>query len=371
MHEKKKVAIILIIINIAFIPPLIMPLFYLPSNKIILLPNPQYYSDELIKYITNNLWDSNADVFIRYQLANNTFNEEGTRTYASLNCWAYFAFVEATKFKNNSHYIQTYANPALEYVITNLLNHTIYGVHHWCFKNGSFPSPEQTDIYNDSTLIFTTYQSWITLALLDRYEFDNNQTYLEYANKTVNYLITELWDSTNYGFLYTLNPNDRVNESKKDTWFQSWAVKALIEAYRKTNNQTYLFYINRTVDFMLKYLWDGTYGGFFSYSEANGSHVDTDKIIFCQAGPVIALTAVADVLNNQSLISNYVEPTLNFTYCYLWDENAGQFYYERENITIQPLKIISPTASGSMMIAVLDYYEYSNNNTYNNMVTRP
>ncbi|MFX0137272.1 MAG: hypothetical protein ACFFDN_26780, partial [Candidatus Hodarchaeota archaeon] len=250
MKQKAKIFLILLLPGMLFIPlifvipnkPYFFPYFYEESKL---------YIDELIQFTLSNLRDNNSEAFIRYQLSNKSYNEEGLRIYSSLNIWSYFAFTEVSKYKNNIFYRENYAIPAFNFVLNNLLNDTLFGVLHWCYPDGSFPPPANQSLFNDSKTILTTYQSWWILSLLDRYEYENDSIYLDYANKSLDFLITTLWDPINYGFYFDLSSHSGVINTKKDTWSQTNALEALLKAYKITNNQSYLFYINKTVDFLI------------------------------------------------------------------------------------------------------------------------
>ncbi|MHA1378168.1 MAG: AGE family epimerase/isomerase [Candidatus Helarchaeota archaeon] len=367
MKKERKYLIIFISIGLIFIPAILL-FPKKPSFYPIVYKKPNYYFDDLIKFTLNNLWDKDSRAFLKYQLANGNYDDVGLRTYASLNIWAYFAFKNASDYKNSPLYREKYAIPALEYVINNLLNKSYFGVYHWCYKNGSLPVTGHK-YYNDSRNIYSTYQAWITLALLDFYHYTNNETYLNYANKTVDFLINKLWDPVNYGFYYNYFPNNESVYSDKYSWYQSWPLEALLKAYEVTNNQSYLYYINKTVDFLDKYFWDDIYGGFYSNSEINGSNVNTDKYLTNQAGIIISFLSAARILNNQSYITKYIEPTLNFTKYFLWNDSFGQFYSRTNSSGGNPYNLIITSEISVMIDAILKYTKDTGNYTYYNLTT--
>ncbi|MFX0137271.1 MAG: hypothetical protein ACFFDN_26775, partial [Candidatus Hodarchaeota archaeon] len=108
--------------------------------------------------------------------------------------------------------------------------------------------------------------------------------------------------------------------------------------------------------------------GFFSYADVNGSIADTTKFLVIQAGSITAFLSAADILDNQSLISDYILPTLNFTKFFLWNESIGQFYSYTDSDGENPNNYLIPSESSLMMRAILNYTITTNNYTYYNLV---
>ena len=153
MGKKKKLLIIGLCLNFILVSSLIITLIpqpTFPKVNLFWIKSPEVIF-ETLDFTLNNLWSTDKGVFIHHQNADDSYSEEGKRIYPSFNEWGYWAMLEVSKLKDN--YYDNYAIPSLEFILTHLVNKSNYGVYHWCYNNGSLPSTDDIDLYNDSTLV--------------------------------------------------------------------------------------------------------------------------------------------------------------------------------------------------------------------------
>lgn len=376
MKNKKKNLIIGVFLNCFLILSLIVPIIYLyetPKSNIFEVKNNRAIvkaSDifDTLNFTLQNLWSVENQAFYYYQKEDGSFDEIGKKFFTSFNAWSYFAMLEVSKMTNNFSYFYNYSIPCLDYIMTHLINKTNYRVYHWCFNNGSLPPIVDISNYNFSTETYPNYQSWTILALLSAYNLTGNITYLnDYAIPMLNFLITTLWDADNNSFYSCYYFNGAI-DFVKDSWYQEWAIIALLEAYEITDNITYIEYANKTLNFLLNYLWDQTYGGFYSFCEKNGSNPLTSKYIASQAAGISAITKMVLITNNFSLINDIITPTLNFTFLYLWKNEYGQFINSTNRFGETQDIIIRPSDISILLKALLEIPANFNLTSYTNYI---
>ncbi|MFX0113995.1 MAG: glycoside hydrolase family 76 protein, partial [Candidatus Hodarchaeota archaeon] len=81
---------------------------------------------------------------------------------------------------------------------------------------------------------------------------------IQIANKTANFMISELWDSEFGGFYI-----DEDKSVYRRPAIQGKAIQALLELYRITGNQTLLNIAEDALTFMNNFGWDPTKGGYY------------------------------------------------------------------------------------------------------------
>ncbi|MFX1450749.1 MAG: AGE family epimerase/isomerase, partial [Promethearchaeota archaeon] len=325
---------------------------------------------ETLNFTLDNLWSEAYKAFYYYQHADGSHDENTTRIFTSFNVWSYFAMLEISQVTNNSEYFYNYSIPSLEYILSNLVNKSTYGVYHWCYENGSFPLTVYINDYNWSTRIYSTYQAWTILSLLNAYNLTGNITYLDdYAKPMLDFMITTLWDTQYNGFYreYFFNGNF---DSEKESWYQQWPIIALLESYKVTNNITYMEYANKTLNFLLNYLWDNSYGGFYFYCQKNGTTPETSKHIRSQAGGLSALIKAVDILKNYTLIHDYIDPTLEFTINHLWNTNFGQFITNTSESGVGQDLIIRASEISFLLTSLLEIPKSYNLSSYSNYILK-
>ncbi len=124
-------------------------------------------------------------------------------------------------------------------------------------SNGVFSyfDPEKSRGELDGLLIDN---AWMALAYLKGYEVLKDKRYIEYAEDILNFIITELYDTSNGGFFDRRSADRglyRAGESKsfkKPYVANGVAAYALIRAYETTRNEGYLSKARETIGAFLK-----------------------------------------------------------------------------------------------------------------------
>lgn len=79
---------------------------------------------------------------------------------------------------------------------------------------------------------------------------------LEAAEAGFQFMTTKGWDAADGGFVHGLAPDGRVIDRKRDTYDHAFALLALAWLYRATGSGEVLAWIDRTLDFIDRVLWE-------------------------------------------------------------------------------------------------------------------
>lgn len=286
--------------------------------------------ESILNSLKTQLWDSTYESYYSYRFVNGTLSERSMQKYTSFNIWGVRALLHYSLMKNDFSIFEDYGFKTLQFLSYYLRNETNKGFYHWTYQNGSLPE-SGTIYHNNSIAQIGTYQAWVLLTLIDIYSFTGNTSYLTaWGNETANFLIQKFWDPIYKGFyseylpIYDINP-----DPLKHTWYQAWPALALMAYYEITRNETYLLYANATIDFMINNLWDDQIKAFNRRAFENGT-IDPlcGFTLTDQAATLLLLTKAAEITGNMGYWNNYIVPILNFTQQFLWDNENGQFYSE-------------------------------------------
>ncbi len=98
----------------------------------------------------------------------------------------------------------------------------------------------------------------------------NKTTYEIRINKTIEFLLNYLWDWELGGFYYSSNDNGSSIDTNKYTYGNNWATITFLNLYSKTGNFTYYLMAEKTNNFVNTYLWDYDYGGYLHWCSQDG-----------------------------------------------------------------------------------------------------
>jgi mannobiose 2-epimerase len=103
---------------------------------------------------------------------------------------------------------------------------------------------------------------WLT-ARLAREGY--GEEYREIADHGFAFLINEMWDDTNGGFVWEVRRDGTTSKPNKHLYGQSFGLYALSEYYRATNDDKAADYAHKLVGLMDEYAKDGDHGGYVEY----------------------------------------------------------------------------------------------------------
>ncbi|NVM30687.1 MAG: AGE family epimerase/isomerase [Candidatus Helarchaeota archaeon] len=324
MHPKKKKVLVITLIVVSIISWIVI-INELEYNYLI---NESNYPKLIVNHLKRELWDSDNSGFYKFHFDNGTISDEGLNKYTSFNIWTVRALLHYEIAHEDDSTFDTHGMDALNFIFNYLQNKTNKGFYHWVYQNGSIPAMGHV-MFNNSVLQIATYQAWVLLTITDFYRYTLNETYIDvWGNQTANFLITKLWDSTYGGFYSEYLPfHEEITDRYKYTWYQAWPALALMDYYEITGNETYMTYANTTLNFMITNLWDSNLKGFVFSALENGTiNATTEFTLTDQAAAVLALSKATNITGNLTYWNDYLVPLVNFTKNYLWDDECGQFY---------------------------------------------
>ncbi|MFX1286317.1 MAG: AGE family epimerase/isomerase [Promethearchaeota archaeon] len=131
------------------------------------------------------------------------------------------------------------------------------------FNNGGIVEPDYTDIFINSLMLE---------FLSQLYNITGDLTYFYDFQSLINAVLLNFWDSSNGGFFATFPYNSQVEkDEKKYTERQFYAIRALDEAYKLTNNNLYYNLILDVMEFLNNNLYDNVHEGYYLLANADGT----------------------------------------------------------------------------------------------------
>ncbi|MFX0134520.1 MAG: hypothetical protein ACFFDN_12845, partial [Candidatus Hodarchaeota archaeon] len=280
----------------------------------------------MLKFILN----TSTFLYNQFQVGNDTFmgfisktDNNGTHISNITQCkdiaWAILASLELYETLNLSVMLDI-ANSTWNY-----LNLTF-----WDKKNDGYNSTNSTS-QNIKNLYDNFLAILANLAIASNNQI--NQTIrtqaLRLANFTLNKIVSKLWNSSIYGFYSKFNCTwHPVHEfDEYSTIINSLAILTIIEYLNQTIlNSTLYGIINKTSDFMLNYLWDSGFLGFFPYYNSSTGFNNTNKTLKDNSFAILAFSELYDFTKNYTHYIN-AEKIAFFINIYFWDPNflAGMY----------------------------------------------
>jgi len=216
-------------------------------------------------YLQKYLWDSVNSGYL-------TSTKSNTTKDLASNCLMVWANLEIVK----SNY--TIFNP-IRSTASAYVNQTLNKINQkvWDVTNFGY----YANITKDWTPITTgkgakkNYEINIMIQTLLEYNkmypnHSNRTLYEDRINKTMKFLLKNLWDWEVGGLYYSCYANGSAPITDKYTYGNNWAVLTFIELYEKTNNFTYYLLAEELTNFINTYLWDVDKGGYFLSCSKDG-----------------------------------------------------------------------------------------------------
>ncbi|MDD1778856.1 MAG: AGE family epimerase/isomerase, partial [Candidatus Helarchaeota archaeon] len=211
------------------------------------------------------------------------------------------------------------------------------------------------------------------IALLKYYQFTQNPTYLNIANKTWAYLNSTLWDKTYSGYI---TKNGTAGTQDKYTEDNLWAILANLAVYNTTQiNSTIrtsaLKMANLTLEYLLQKEWDNTYSGFFSrFNGTTGLPYNTSTASKQAGGNALAIQALvnfaeASIGSKRQVYTSWANKTYLFMENVLKDKSFLGYFSScnRNGTAFNTNKTL--TENSLMISALIDLYRINNlNYTY-------
>jgi len=212
---------------------------------------------------------------------------------------------------------------------------------------------------------YTTYQAWICLWLVNFRNYNPNFDYLNYATSAFNFLVDNLWDEEYNGFFRVSNENGTILENVKEIFGQFWAINALLEFSEATKNDTILTrYIDPALEFIIINFWDSVNGGFYERTYANGTLISDRKNLFSQASAIFSLLQLYKYNDNETLLNSLVIPTIEFVINNLWDSSYNSFYESCNKTGNDKITYKNPTHESMIIWSLMEFSTITANTSY-------
>ncbi|MFX1286329.1 MAG: AGE family epimerase/isomerase [Promethearchaeota archaeon] len=187
-------------------------------------------------------------------------------------------------------------------------------------------NPETEDLYEPKAKR-VDHNILMGEALLDLYHIESDEIYLRYARRIYNFFNTTCRNSTTGLFYTGLNDNNEIVENRSaDLFINSLVLEFLAHLYTATEEQKYYDDFFTLLYSVLGNFWDDLYGGFYkTYSYVGPEARDKKKHTERQFYAIRALDEAYKLTNN-SLYYNLIYDMMEFLTNKLYDnENFGYF----------------------------------------------
>lgn len=157
--------------------------------------------------------------------------------------------------------------------------------------------------------------------------FKNPEILIDYVNDCAVFW-QNVHDDTYGGFYKDIGRSGNIlSSSYKSLVSNSRNAYGLARAFMLTGNEDYLLYSKSALEFMYKYNWDETYGGWFNETSRDGSNPYTgDKTAFDQHYALLGIMAYYEATGDTTAFNK-----LDSAYVYMdtlfWDDSETQYGY--------------------------------------------
>ncbi len=137
------------------------------------------------------------------------------------------------------------------------------------------------------------------------------------------------YDPVNGGFYVNINRQGNLSGSSiKNTLNQSRDAYGFVRAFQMTGDTSYLRYARYALNFMCKYAWDKTYGGWYNDINNTGTATSPNgtKTAFYQHYALLGIAAAYEATGDTT-DWNWLMKGYDFNEAKLWDKNESYFGY--------------------------------------------
>ncbi|NHI91925.1 MAG: hypothetical protein EAX96_05440 [Candidatus Lokiarchaeota archaeon] len=256
--------------------------------------------DNTWDFLNSTLWD---DIYQGYfkNINKSVINYEKNAVSNFLAVWANLEVANLSDLsediRNSS---RDMANQTLRILIEKLWDNETFGFYY----NSSRDWDNLSRINDECKNGYLNFLAILTLLkYIEYYPSDVNiADYEVIINQTIHFLMNYLWDDVMNSFYQSSNHNGTYIASyDKLTSINSWAVRAFLELYDKTNNETYLILTRKILDYLNLYNWDYEFGSYYEVSDRNGTiseEVNTYKYVSTNALMIDVLVRMAKLDKN-------------------------------------------------------------------------
>ncbi|MDD2798050.1 MAG: AGE family epimerase/isomerase [Bacteroidales bacterium] len=164
---------------------------------------------------------------------------------------------------------------------------------------------------------------------------------IEYVKKNMAFWARNSYDPLYGGFFSSVGQTGNLlNTDQKSLIVQTRHGYGFTRAFMLTGDEIYLDYAKSALDFLFKYGWDSTNGGWYCFANRDGSidndrawNPNTKKWGFQQQYALLGIVANYEATRN-SEVKKWMDKGVNSLYTNMWDTRSGfEGYYEDASLT--------------------------------------
>lgn len=170
-------------------------------------------------------------------------------------------------------------------------------------------------------------------------EYEIKSDYLLHPEKNIELVKAEadFWknykDDISGGFFSGVNEQGTIDDSRKYFSSQAFLAYVFSKAYALTGDEEYLNLAGYALDFMYKYGWDTTYGGWYASVSADGTdprnnpvNNSNERDTYLPHAVLLGITSMVEITRD-SIHLEWMNKALNFNYNVLWDDDPVNYGY--------------------------------------------
>jgi mannose/cellobiose epimerase-like protein (N-acyl-D-glucosamine 2-epimerase family) len=151
-----------------------------------------------------------------------------------------------------------------------------------------------------------------------------NSEYLRHAGETFDYLVRYGWDNTHGGWFTALHRNGEVADDGKDLFMQTYAITGLAMYYLVTRNERVRSFLDRSIDFIEDKAWDRAHGGGYVHSlHRDGTIADSNKRFSPQLAPLSGYLLYLHSATREKKYLRMAERILDTVLEHMYDPSCG------------------------------------------------
>ncbi|MBD3229014.1 MAG: hypothetical protein GF329_12565 [Candidatus Lokiarchaeota archaeon] len=205
------------------------------------------------------------------------------------------------------------------------------------------------------------------ITLIDMYEANLSLEYLNEVKVLIEFIFETFWNETTDLFITSVNRTGGNPSNISYCSENVKMINFLLDAYQLIENDTYLDFANRTILGLNQTLWDQVYSGYFSNN--NDSDLNGNKYLYDNALSMLANFQIYNHLefsqSTRDLARNNFEILYDKVFSDFKNGSYGYFSMLYRNWSLKDLSTNKNVRDNSMMLEILiELYRTTNNRVY-------
>jgi hypothetical protein len=206
--------------------------------------------------------------------------------------------------------------------------------------------------------------TFITRGFIALYDSSRNSTYLSWARKAANSLWVNAWDKKNYGFYDNYGSNWKNTTCNQPLQENAEFVHISLDLYSRTQNSTYLSWATKTMNFIMSRFHDKSYGGmYYVWSPCSRSITDSNKYLENSLGAFAWAAMKWYGFTHNSIALKWSQESIGWMRRYLWNSSSAGYMSETDRTGKVVNHYFYPNVEVWGMTGMIEFYSQTGNAT--------